>query len=63
VTVDRTDALLDSIREAATNAVAFVDGLALEAFLADAKCCYAVSMCLVVIGDRDRLENRRDVSA
>ena len=51
MSADRTDLLLDSIREAATNAVTFIEGLDLSAFVADRRCCYAVSMCLVVIGE------------
>lgn len=49
--VDRTDLLLDLIRDAATNAVTFIEGLELDDFLVDLKTRYAVSMCLIVVGE------------
>ena len=51
MTIDRTDVLLDLIRDAATDAVTFIEGLELKDFLNDPRTRYAVSMCLVVIGE------------
>ena len=48
---DRVDVLLDLIREASTNAVAYVDGMTLETFRSDGKTRHAVAMCLLIIGE------------
>jgi uncharacterized protein with HEPN domain len=49
--IDRTDVLLDRIRDAATNAVTYIEGLHIQDFLADSKTRDAVSMCLIIIGE------------
>jgi len=49
--LDRTDLLLDLIREAANNARAFLGDLDLDSFLADMKTRHAVAMCLVIVGE------------
>ena len=43
--------LLDHIRQAASDAVAFVEGMGREEFLADRRTQNAVIMCLVVVGE------------
>ncbi len=51
MTIDRRDLFIDLIRESATNALTFVEGLSLESFESDPMRRYAVAMCLLVIGE------------
>lgn len=49
--IDRIDVLLDLIRDAATNALSYVDGVTIEEFQSDSKTRHAVAMCLLIIGE------------
>lgn len=48
---ERLASHLDSMKRAAADAIAFMDGMSLDAFLLDAKAQAAVAMCLIVIGE------------
>lgn len=48
---ERLDAHLESMRKAAANAIFFMDGMTLDAFLLDAKSQAATAMCLAIIGE------------
>ncbi|MBK8083363.1 MAG: hypothetical protein IPK28_05705 [Devosia sp.] len=48
---ERLTSHLDGMKTAAANAVAFLDGMPLDLFVADPKTQSAVAMCLALVGE------------